>query len=99
MLNRFYDTTPKEYFCNGFSFTDYRLYCNYRDKYFKDTLRRGTSLPLRPKKKIGYLDIQLNMDIYGVSWSQMNLFTNNYIYLYGKKVCLSESRSARGCTK
>lgn len=50
MLNRF-TSKPEErkYYVKGMEFNDYRSYVRHRDIYYKDTLNRGTSLPLKKK--------------------------------------------------
>lgn len=88
MINRYFDNSPKEYYLNGFKFTDARLYENYRKSYYNDSLRCGTSLPIKPRKSlIG--DIEVNSDF--------NNFIKKFdLFNYGKELCISESRITKG---
>ena len=101
MLNRYNDIQPKEYSLNGFKFTDYKKYCQYRKVQYDNTLRRGTSLPVKSRRFDYCICLSANLDFFADRWDykQQNLFINNYFIIYGKKICISESGFARGWSK
>lgn len=71
-INRFWSNDKQVFTLLGNKFYDERLYRRYRDIYFKETLKRGTSRPLKGKPKDVLFTTPLNYNLLIIS-NNLNL--------------------------